>query len=90
MVEVQHHGDGTVFTVLPDGVGDAASADLLVLEGAVGEVHTAAHEGVGEVRALEYGGGAEGLVHFDDCLGLGHGVDVERALRVVVLFGGFH
>ena len=90
VVEVQHHGDGASLTVLPDGVGDAARADLLVLQRAVGEVHAAAHEGVGEVCALQDGGAAEGLVHFDDCLGLCHGVDVERALRVVVLFSGLH
>ena len=54
------------------------------------KVHPAAHEGVGQVRALEDGGRAEGLVHLDDGLGLGHGVDVERALGVVVLLGGLH
>ena len=90
VVEVQHHGDGTVLAVLLYGVGYAARADLLVLQRAVGEVHAAAHEGVGEVGALQYGGAAEGLVHLDDGLGLSHGVDVERALRVVVLFGGLH
>ena len=90
VVEVQHHGDRAVLAVLAHGVRDAARADLLVLQRAVGEVHAAAHEGVGQVRALQYGGGAEGLVHLDDGLGLGHGVDVERALRVVVLFGGLH
>ena len=90
VVEVEHHGYRRALAVLLYGVGDTLRADLLVLKRAVGEVHAAAHEGVGEIRALEYGGAAEGLVHLDNGLGLSHGVYVERALRVVVLFGGLH
>ena len=88
MVQVQGHGDGGVHGVFFHRVGDVQRAFFLVLQSAVGEVGPPAHEGVGQVRALQNGGGAEHLVDFDDRLGLTDGVDVEGALRVVVFLGG--
>ena len=77
-------GMGLFSRVLLHRLGDVAGPLLLVLQGAVCKVHPAAHEGVGQVGALQDGGGAEGLVHVDDGLGLGHRVDVERPLGVAV------
>ena len=90
MVQVEYDGDGGVLAVLLHGVGDVPGALFLVLQRPVGKVGAATHKGIGQVRALEDGGGAEGLVHLDDGLGLGHGVDVERALGVAVGLGGLH
>ena len=87
MVQMQRNRDPAVLAVLLDSVGNVVGADLLVFQSTVCEIGTAAHEGVGQIRALNDGGGAEHFVDFDDGLGLGHGVDVERALCVVILFG---
>ena len=81
-------GNGAVHGVFFHGVGDVHRALFLVLQGAVGEIRPAAHEGVGQVRPLQDRGGAEHLVDFDHCLGLAHGVDVERPLGVIISFGG--
>ena len=87
VVQVENDGDGGVRPVLLHGGGDVPRALLLVLQGALGEVHPAAHEGVGQIRPLENG---EGLVHLNDGLGLGHGVHVKGPLGVIVLLGGLH
>ena len=88
VVEVQNDGDGAVLAKAPHRVADVARAGYLVLRGAVGEVGPAAHEGVGEVGALQDRGAAEGLVDLDHGLGLAHGVDVERALGIAAPTGG--
>ena len=73
--------------ILSDGLGNVVGANLFVFQGAVGKVGTAPHKGVGQVRALNDGGGAEHLMDLNDGLGLGHSVDVEGPLGVVVFFG---
>ena len=88
MVQVEGHRDGTGLGVLLHRVGNVQRALLLVLQGALGKVGAAAHEGVGQVRALEDGGGTEHLVNLDHRLGLAHRVDVEGSLGVVVFLGG--
>ena len=89
VVQVEGYGDGTVFCVLFDGLGDVVRADLLIFQCAVGEVCAAAHKGVCQIRALNNGGGAEHLMNLDDGFGLGNGVDVKRALGVIVFFRCF-
>ena len=88
VVQVEHHGDGAVRRELLHRLGDVAGPLLLVLQGAILEVHPAAHEGVGQVGPLQDGGGAEHLVDGDDGLGLGHRVDVEGPLGVAVFHSG--
>ena len=90
VVQVEHDGDGGALAVLLHRVGDVAGPLLLVLQRAVLEIHTASHKRVCQVRALQDGGGAEGLVHFNDSLGLCHGVDIERPLSIIVSLGGLH
>ena len=63
---------------------------FFILQGTVGKIHPAAHKGVGQIRPLQDGGGTEGLVHFNDRFGLGHGIDVERPLGVTILFSCLH
>ena len=52
VVQVEGHRDGAGLGVLLHRVGDVQSALLLVLQGALGKVHPAAHEGVGQIRPL--------------------------------------
>ena len=87
MVQMQRHRDGAVLGVLLDGLRNVVGTDLLVFQGAIGEVRAAAHKGVGQVRALDDGGGTEHLVNLNDGLGLSHSIDIESALGVVILFG---
>ena len=89
MVQVQGHGDGAALAVLLHRRADVGRALDLVFQGGVHEVGAAAHEAVGQVRALQDGGGAEHLMHLDGGLSLGHGVHVEGALGVVIFLGGF-
>ena len=90
MVQMEDDGNGGILTVLLHRVGNVSGSLLLVLQCPVGKIHTTAHERVGQVRALQDSGGAEGLVHFNDSLGLCHSIDVECSLSIIMSFGGLH
>ena len=89
VVKVEHDGDWAVGAVFLDGIADVQRTLLLVGDSAVGEIGAAAHEGVGEVCALQNGGAAEHFVYGDDGLCLRDGVHIERALSITVGLGGF-
>ena len=90
MVQMKYDGNGRVLTVLLHRVGNVPGTLLFVLQGPVGKVHTAAHESVGQIRALQDSGRAEGFVHLNDSFGLCHSVNIERTLSIIVSFGGLH
>ena len=84
---MQRNGDTAVFAVLLDCVGDVVGTNLLVFQRAVGKISATAHEGVGQIRALNDGSGAEHLVYFNNSLCLGNGINIECTLGVVIFFG---
>ena len=89
MVQVEGHGNGAVLGILLNSVCNVIGAYLLILQGAVGKICTASHEGIGQIRTLNDCGGAEHLMNLDHRLGLGHSVYIKSPLGVIVLLGCF-
>ena len=87
VIQMQGNGNGAVLGVLLNSLGDIIGAHLFIFQGAVCKIGTAAHKGVGQIRALDNGSGTEHLMNLNDGLGLRHGIDIERPLGVVILFG---
>ena len=87
VVQMQGNGNGGVHGVLFHGVGDVQRALFLVLQRPLGEVGAPAHEGVGQIRPLQNGGGTEHLMDLNHRLGLTDRVDVKGSLGIVILLG---